>query len=101
MEDMIQKMHDKYRDLVWYARKPPKDDPWWDDVPARIMKDAFDNMDRVEAEYPEEVEQLQDPDSGDWKHGFNSGMLAALRLVMCAEEFGTEQALELFPELDT
>ena len=54
-------------------------------------------------------------DSGDWEHGFNSGMLACLRLVMTAqnrEQFtdddgeicwhgGVEDAIEEFPFLDT
>lgn len=60
----------KYFDLVWMARKNPKD-----------LKDP--NIKRIfnetSAKYPGELKKLQGKE-GDWTHGFNSGMLAAVRL---------------------
>ena len=38
---------------------------------------------------------------GAWEHGFNSGMLACLRLVIGADEVGWTTALAEFPELST
>lgn len=74
-EDLDQKLRqikDKYFDLVWLARKHPEDL----NIPG--VKKAYDE---VCAKYPGELEKLQDMDSGDWAHGFNSGMLACSRLL--------------------
>lgn len=74
-EDLTEKLgqiKDKYFDLVWLARKRPGDLK----IPA--VKAAHD---KVRAKYPEEVEQLEDEDIGNWAHGFNSGMLACARLL--------------------
>lgn len=86
-------------------------------------------FDKVKAKYPEEIAKIQDPDTGNWQHGFNSGMLAGTRLLGAytlphnyrevIEEAGgddssdedsgfvltrkseIEQAQEEFPHLDT
>ena len=47
-----------------------------------------------------ERDELKCPDCGDWNHGFNSGMLAALRFVIHAAE-DPKEAQEDFPMLDT
>lgn len=97
----IQNLEHKYFNLVWYARKNPnEDDSYWDGVPEAIKEGAFEAMANVERDYPVEVDELQSDDS-DWHHGFNSGVLAALRFVMTANEINIEQAKEWFPELDT
>jgi hypothetical protein len=71
--DSIQKKIDaletKYFDLVWLARRNPQQDA------------GMDCYQRVVKQYPEELLKLQDPDNGDWQHGFNSGMLACVRLL--------------------
>lgn len=61
----------KYFDLVWMARKNPKDlrDP--------NLKKIFNE---VSAKYPGELKKLQGQE-GDFTHGFNSGMLACVRLI--------------------
>ena len=100
MKDLLKSFEEKYSTLVWYARKHPKDDPSWDDVPADIMKGAFDAMDDAESTYPEDIEDLAGRD-GDWHHGFNSGVLAAIRLIMTAKNESVEAAVDNFPELDT
>ena len=116
----IAEMEQKYFDLVWYARKAPKDDKeYWDKTPAKIREGAFKAMDEVEKKYPREVELLSKEtaySSPDWEHGFNSGVLAAMRFVYTAfddttetmeetgEEVcfgGVENAFETFPQLDT
>jgi hypothetical protein len=40
-------------------------------------------------------------ENGDWYHGFNSGMLAALRYVLTMDDLGIKQADEEFPMLDS
>ena len=116
----IAEMEKKYFDLVWYARKAPKDDKeYWDKTPAEIRECAFKVMDEVEKKYPREVELLSKEtaySSPDWEHGFNSGVLAAMRFVYTAfddtteimeetgEEVcfgGVENAFDTFPQLDT
>ena len=116
----IAEMENKYFDLVWYARKTPNyDKEYWDKKPAEIREGAFKAMEEVEKKYPREVELLNKKtkySSPDWEHGFNSGVLAAMRFVQTAfdnstetceetgEELcfgGVENAFETFPQLDT
>jgi hypothetical protein len=85
----LQELHTKYFRLVSYARKGPEDYA----VAERGMKET-------EFLHGEDVEQLKG-EHGDWHHGFNSGMLAALRLVLDAQEYGWDEAMEEFPSLDT
>lgn len=96
-----QELHMKCLDLVWYARSPRMDDPYWHDVPDDIRKGAWASQMQVEAKYPEEVARLQCQDNGDWEHGFNSGVLAALRFLSSLNSEGEERATEDFPELYT
>jgi hypothetical protein len=88
----ISRMEHKYFQLVWLARKTAADqeDPYLANI-----------IDEVLEGYPEECESLADPFTGDWQHGFHSGMLAALRFVMTAREEGLPVAQDFFPDLDT
>lgn len=86
--------------LVWYARKHPSDHPFWDKVAADIKQGALNAASQVEEMYPDECDSLKCAECGDFSHGFNSGMLAALRFVLHAAE-DPEAAQEEFPELDT
>ena len=96
---LIAAKEDKFQKLVWFARKHPSDHPFWDTVPADIKQGALNSASRVEEMYPDEVDELHGEHS-DWQHGFNSGMLAALRFVLHAAE-DPDEAEECFPELDT
>ena len=99
--ELIAAMEEKYSNLVWYARKaPPEDAEYWSDTPAEIKTAALNEMAKVEEMSPDEVDALKCPNCGNWNHGFNSGMLAALRFVMHAAE-DPEEAQEDFPMLDT
>jgi len=113
-EELIQKWEKKYFDLVWYARSRPADHPSWADTPESIRTGALNAQAKVEEMYPDEIDDLRS-ETGDWEHGFNSGMLACLRLVMTAQHReqitdeegetcwygGVEDAIEEFPCLDT
>jgi hypothetical protein len=117
-EELIREWEEKYFSLVWYARSAPAGDPSWSTTPTGIRTKALNEQARVEEMYPDEVDALKS-ESGDWTHGFNSGMLACLRLVMTAqnrqlitdpdasddgEPFwigGVEEAIAEFPFLDT
>jgi hypothetical protein len=80
----------KYFDLVWYARATP-DEPV--SQPGRK---------RIEAAWSADLEELRSDDS-NWQHGFNSGCLAAFRLVqgLLGSEADAEFARDQFPFLDT
>ena len=102
-------MHEKYFDLVWYARKPRDDDGrlsmeeariQYPNTPDDILRGMVKNVNRVQETYPREVAQLNCPVHGDWQHGFNSGMLAALRLVKPSTKISAK-ALAMFPDLDS
>lgn len=80
----------KYEELVWYARSGRNTH-----IPVVVT-----HRERIEGMYPKEVEDLSN-ESGDWFHGFNSGMLAGMRLITSMMEMSTEYATENFPELDT
>lgn len=93
----LQEQAGKYWDLVWYARSDPRCSP---DKPDDIRAGVFLGQTRIEATYPEEVESLSGEHS-NWQHGFNSGMLACLRLILESLGGCFEQAKEEFPILDT
>jgi hypothetical protein len=90
MENIIEKQK-KYADLIWYARSSRKDNS---------IAGVKENKHRIEELYPDEVNDLQNED-GDWHHGFNSGMVAALRYILTMDDLGLEQANEEFPMLDS
>jgi hypothetical protein len=60
----------------------------------------MNHRNRIEGMYPNETEQLSG-ESGDFSHGFNSGMLAGMRLITSMMMIDIEEAVEMFPELDT
>ena len=98
----FKRLLDKHFDLVSYARKAPADDAeYWEGVPDSIKIGAFNAMSRTEEHFPDEVDSLKCCDCGDFSHGFNSGVLAALRWIVTAQEEGVEEADSCFPELDT
>ena len=97
--ELIAAKLDKYDKLVWFARKHPSDHPSWNSVPEDIRTGALNSAARVEEMYPDDVDELHGEHS-DFCHGFNSGMLAALRYVLHAAS-EPEQAEEEFPMLDT
>lgn len=91
-------LEEKMFDLVWYARSAPMDDPYWEEVPDDIKKEAWKKQMEVEEEYPEDVAALSDPENGDSQHGFNTGVLAGLRY---ATEQNRQFANEHWPDCDT
>ena len=71
---IAQQMQEKYFNLVWYTRSKLSS------VTAAPRKD-------VERKYPKEVSALRNGDD-NWTHGFNSGMLAGMRLMLGTMEEG-------------
>ncbi len=77
-------LEEKYFNLVWFARS---------------IDPAMQNeRDKVVEKYPVECARICG-ENGDWEHGFNSGMLACLRLVSHARVYHSK--LDEFPLLDT
>lgn len=70
IHDKLHELTEKYFNLVWYARKYPED---------RKIPGVDEAMKDVEKKYPKELKSLRD--IPDWTHGFNSGILAASRLL--------------------
>jgi hypothetical protein len=117
IEEELKRQEEKYFNLVWYARKPPREDAvYWLTTPPEIRGKAFEAMTEIETLYPKEVEELRSPERGDWEHGFNSGALAVFRFFITAlddemieDEWngglcargGLQNALDEFPFLDT
>jgi hypothetical protein len=87
----IQKLHEKFDSLVWYARSSPKND--------HIPK-VLENRKRIEKSYPTETLDLGGVE-GQWHHGFNSGALASLRFILDMSDGGVDYAKSEFPSLDT
>jgi hypothetical protein len=88
--EMAIQQEEKYFDLVWFARSNKNSH-----IPLVMI-----NREIIEANYPKEIEDLSG-EYGDWSHGFNSGMLAGMRLIVSMMEYNTEEAIENFPELDS
>jgi len=83
----------KYESLVWYARS---------DSSKLLQEEIYEGLaaqKRIEKEYPQEVYQLNN-DNENWTHGFNSGVLAAIRLTMglMSKEFIEHDELELYED---
>ena len=93
IENAVEKLK-KYEDLIWYARATPEN---------YHIKGVKENVDRIEKEYPDEVNELNglSAEHINWHHGFNSGMVAALRYILTMDDLGLEQADEEFPMLDS
>lgn len=89
--EMANQMEDKYFKLVWFARKTEEDY-----LIPEIQKPMREVMDL----YQDEVNELNG-EFGDWYHGFNSGCLAAFRLILSMATENKEFAIEEFPFLDT
>ena len=81
---------EKYSTLVWLARKKPED---YNNPTVKAI------IDETCEKYPEETDELLLGENTEWHHGFNSGMLACLRLVSCARIYPNN--MEEFPFLDT
>lgn len=97
----LQEMCFKHERLMWYARKDKDpDSPYWDNVSDPIKRGAFESMANVERDYPVEVAELESDDAA-WHHGFNSGVVAAIRYMWALMDDGEEWADETFPCLDT
>jgi len=90
--EMASQMEEKYFDLVWFARKTDGD---YNTIP--LVKE---HMDRIVEQHEEEVDNLSG-EHGDFYHGFNSGCLAAFRMILGMADYGVEEAIEEFPFLDT
>ena len=80
IEEIVSKS-DKYCSLVWFSRSRPENI----DIPGEASKEASyvdagvrQGIERVLKQYPDDANDLSS-DSGDWHHGFNSGMLAGMR----------------------
>ena len=105
-----------YYDLVWYARRDPEKD--------KEHIERFKN--KIDTEHGEKADEMRKAcadlrcascgEVDEWNNGFNHGMLAASRLYssfvsledeeLCDEELITpeeqrENALEMFPDMDT
>jgi len=83
---------EKYTDLVWFARVKEEN---------LQIEAVVKSYLRVMANYPFEVDLLQEESLGDFHHGFNSGCLAAFRYMITCMSEGEVEAIEMFPELDT
>lgn len=68
----------------------PADDHDWDDTPKEITTNALNDQARIRENCLVEVEALYG-EGGDWQHGFYSGILAALRLVLTSIDPGIDQ----------
>ncbi|MBU3621974.1 hypothetical protein [Polynucleobacter sp. CS-Odin-A6] len=91
--DELKQLERKYEMLVWYARKTPKQIATIEGVRIEAAN--------LEREYPNETDALRSVTTGDWHHGFNSGMLAATRFAQDALDIGIDVAYIPFPDLST
>ncbi len=92
----VEKLHGKYSDFLWFARKTEKGEETLSLVRKKCKQ--------IRELYPEECERLASSENGDWQNGFNSGMLAAVRLIgaiVDGEKDCTTNTEDAFPDSDT
>jgi hypothetical protein len=93
MKRRLEDLESKYVDLVHLARADPDGE------------DINGHLEAILEKYPAEAQALADPANGDWQHGFNSGVLAAVRLIEVYRSSKSpkviKQAEDDFPQLDT
>lgn len=93
--DNLSPLHSKYLDLVWYARSGVDFEKHSKEVQEKVLQ----SQDKIIEKYPDEIKDYEE--TPEWTHGFNSGMLAAIRFIYTMEDEGLENAVEEFPELYT
>ncbi len=71
LEVRFSRLEDKYCDLVWLGRTDP----------FSRNPEVAKKVHEVIGKYPGEFVALFHPVCGEWRHGFNSGVLAAARLL--------------------
>ena len=115
----LDKLEEKYFDLVWYARSGINLYKHRPEVTEQVLNIRA----KVEEMYPKEIESYHR--NGDFNHGFNSGCLAAFRLIskvldedfyiLCSDDPDLDDgekyypndverlgfALDIFPNCDT
>lgn len=84
----------KYCNLVWYARSNK------DELLESESYEILSKVLEIEKIYKDDVLDIIDDDT-NWQHGFNSGMLAAIRLVIGLMNENFEDSIDDFPFLDT
>ena len=84
LREKLNELSFKYEKLVWYGRSGVNLDNHAPELKRAVEEARF----RVEANYPEDIQEYME--SGDWKHGFNSGCLAAFRFALTAFDHSTE-----------
>tara|TARA_R110002124_G_scaffold285171_1_gene463374 strand:+ start:100 stop:411 length:312 start_codon:yes stop_codon:yes gene_type:complete len=92
--EFLNQLTEKYLDLVWYARC----EAFIGQKPAPSHSTAI-QLERIERLFPEETNQLKNNED-NWTHGYNSGVLAALRLIENGKGV-TEESISEFPNLDS
>ena len=96
IEARLTEFNSRYGDLIWYARSDAaKHD-------AKTNASIAKSQQEMRQKYPKDCADL-DGEHSNWQHGFNSGLLAAVRWLDEAldETMGIEEADLLFPNLYT
>jgi hypothetical protein len=90
----LDRFENKYFDLVWLARRTDKN--------IEENEGARTHFKRIVKQHAKEVAALAE-DQSNWTHGFNSGCLAAVRLIvgLLGNSEDAEYAEDNFPHLDT
>lgn len=92
INEKLIELQEKYFQLVWLSRKRPED---------YSKTEIAKLMHQVRQDYPKETMHLSSPIDGDWHNGFNSGMLACIRLIQAMKHGSIASAQAEFPDLDT
>lgn len=107
LNKILKEFSERYSRRVWYTRtamsntvEEVQQEEGFEDTPEDILQQMLATKKRYWNEDPE-IELCKLEDGGDWNHGFNSGVLAAVRLVQSIVEGEAEEGLDEFPFLDT
>jgi len=89
----LEALHDRYFWVVWYSRHDPEEAEKC--LSPEGLAGVMLSLASIEDAYGDSLP------NDDVEHGFNLGMLAALRYVMTARGYGIKAAQDEFPNLDS
>lgn len=92
---------EKYCSLVWYARSGTDIDLDSTGTEHNLHNAKMTVKQAIREKYPQETADLESAEDVDWHHGFNSGMLAAMRHALNILDGKVELANSEFQNLDT
>ena len=90
LSEMVDFFQDKYEKLCEYVTIS--------ELKRNLMPTHNQLCEMVEDQFGDDVDELNDPEMGDFNNGFNYGVLAGMNLILDALEEGIDVACDNFDD---